>query len=77
LERQPLAPWGLGRISHRDTGIKDYIYDISGGPDVYLYVIDSGIFADHSEFGGRVSWGKNFIDGTPILMAMEPTSLEL
>lgn len=47
------APWGLGRISHVDTGNTTYVYDSSAGEGTCSYIIDTGIFVDHPEFEGR------------------------
>lgn len=41
------APWGLGRISHREQGSYDYIYDTSGGEGVCVYITDSGVDETH------------------------------
>lgn len=39
---QTNAPWGLGRISHRNKGSTDYVYDERAGDATYGYTIDSG-----------------------------------
>lgn len=56
------APWGLARISHRKKlsfgTFTKYEYDSTGGEGVDVYIIDTGIYIDHDEFGGRASWGK-------------------
>ncbi|ORY31022.1 peptidase S8/S53 domain-containing protein [Naematelia encephala] len=56
------APWGLARISHRDTlhlsTFTKYVYNADGGDGVTAYVIDTGINVDHVEFEGRAVWGK-------------------
>ncbi|KAH6986870.1 peptidase S8/S53 domain-containing protein [Ilyonectria destructans] len=66
---QDNAPWGLARISHKDTGPGDfpanYYYGSTGGKGVRVYVIDTGIRTTHSEFAGRAVWGANFISGSP------------
>jgi subtilisin family serine protease len=49
------APWGLGRISHVSKGSTSYTYDTSGGAGTCVYIIDTGIQADHPEFEGRKS----------------------
>jgi len=36
----------------------------SVGAGVKAYVIDSGIYTAHTEFGGRASFGANFVGGT-------------
>lgn len=63
IATQRRAPWGLARISTREslngatTG--DYIYDKEGGAGVTAYIIDSGINLRHKEFEGRAIWGTN------------------
>ncbi|KAF5098207.1 hypothetical protein DV451_003486 [Geotrichum candidum] len=69
------APWGLARISHQDysvdplTGMpptegdnENYVFLSSGGANTTIYVLDSGVNAEHNEFTGRVRWGANFVD---------------
>jgi len=58
------APWGLGRISHRNKGVSDYIYDSSAGEGSCVYIVDTGIYADHSEFEGRATFLKNLATGS-------------
>ncbi|RGP77706.1 subtilisin [Fusarium longipes] len=50
---QKKSTWGLGTISHRKKGFKEYIYDTYAGTDMYAYVIDGGVRVTHNEFGGR------------------------
>lgn len=61
------APWGLARISHRDSlGFGDfnkYLYSESGGEGVDAYVIDTGTNIEHVDFEGRASWGKTIPQG--------------
>lgn len=56
------APWGLARISHRDSlsfgTFNKYLYAADGGEGVDVYVIDTGTNVDHVDFEGRASWGK-------------------
>ncbi|KAL2220139.1 serine protease [Thermoascus aurantiacus ATCC 26904] len=56
------APWGLARISHRDSlsfgTFNKYLYAANGGEGVDVYVIDTGTNIDHVDFEGRASWGK-------------------
>ncbi|KAL1984033.1 hypothetical protein VTN96DRAFT_9630 [Rasamsonia emersonii] len=56
------APWGLARISHRDSlsfgTFSKYLYAADGGEGVDVYVIDTGTNVDHVDFEGRASWGK-------------------
>ena len=56
------APWGLARISHRDSlsfgTFNKYLYAEEGGEGVDAYVIDTGTNTDHVDFEGRANWGK-------------------
>jgi subtilisin family serine protease len=54
--------WGLGRISNRQRGIRDYYYDDTAGAGTRSYVVDTGIEITHPEFRGRAIWGSNHID---------------
>ena len=56
------APWGLARISHRDSlsfgTFNKYLYSEDAGEGVDVYVIDTGTNVDHVDFEGRAFWGK-------------------
>ncbi|MDQ3269953.1 MAG: S8 family peptidase [Pseudomonadota bacterium] len=55
------ATWGLDRSDQRDLPLNGtYVYDYVGSA-VRAYVIDSGILASHTDFGGRVLSGATFI----------------
>lgn len=56
------APWGISRISGHN---RDYEYLKNSGKNVSVYVIDTGVDINHSEFDGRASWGFNAIPGSP------------
>lgn len=60
--RQANAPAGLARISHAEASASEYVFDDSAGKGVTAYVIDTGVKITHSEFGGRATWGANFVD---------------
>lgn len=53
---------GLARISHRPKltfgTFTKYIYDKNGGKGVDVYVIDTGVFVNHTQFEGRAVWGS-------------------
>ncbi|GAA3197887.1 hypothetical protein GCM10010486_79460 [Nonomuraea roseoviolacea subsp. carminata] len=62
-ERQDDPPsWGLDRIDQRDLPLsRSYTY--GGTADgVRVYVIDTGIRATHTDFGGRASFGRDVLD---------------
>ncbi|KAF9573995.1 hypothetical protein BGW38_008361, partial [Lunasporangiospora selenospora] len=42
-----------------------YFYNNAAGQGVTAYVIDSGVYIGHNDFGGRASWGVNFVTGSP------------
>lgn len=65
LTTQTGATYGLGRVSHRAKGTTSYIYDTTAGSGVKVYVVDTGILTTHSQFGGRATFGANFISGSP------------
>lgn len=49
------APWALDRIDQRQRP-GDLVYQMSGtGKGVDVYVIDTGIYIEHPEFGGRAN----------------------
>ncbi|RKU43730.1 Basic amino-acid permease [Coniochaeta pulveracea] len=58
------ATWGLGRLSHRNPGSAEYLYDGSAGEGTYAYLIDTGLYTGHSEFEGRATTGYNALPGT-------------
>ncbi len=56
--------WGLDRIDQRNLPLDfNYHYDYTG-LGVTVYVIGTGIRTTHADFGGRASWGVDFVDGT-------------
>ncbi|MDQ3288425.1 MAG: S8 family peptidase [Pseudomonadota bacterium] len=55
------ATWGLDRVDQRDRPLNGtYIYTPTAS-NVRVYVIDSGILASHTQFGGRVLAGATAI----------------
>jgi len=66
-ERQ--APWGLARISHRNTlnfgTFNKYLYSADGGEGVDAYIVDTGTNVEHVDFEGRAHWGATIPSGDP------------
>lgn len=58
---QSSPPWGLDRIDQRNRPLNskyNYYYTGSG---VRVYILDTGIRASHTDFGGRVDPGWSYI----------------
>ena len=68
-ELEKNAPWGLARISHRDSlsfgNFNKYLYSEDGGEGVDVYVIDTGTNTEHVDFEGRAQWGETIPSGDP------------
>ncbi|TFK69032.1 serine proteinase [Pluteus cervinus] len=68
LVTQTTAPWGLSRVSSRTILPRqvyyslayNYTYDNSGGSGVDIYIVDTGVYTAHLDFGGRARWGITF-----------------
>jgi len=58
-ETQANVPtWGLNRISQRAIDLDDnYHYPSHQGSGVNVYVIDTGVYLAHNDFGGRAIFG--------------------
>jgi subtilisin family serine protease len=54
---QTPATWGLDRIDQRALPMDGSYTYASTGTGVTAYIVDTGIRYDHSEFGGRASFG--------------------
>ncbi|WP_105970469.1 S8 family peptidase [Streptomyces geranii] len=63
-EQQSPPSWGLDRIDQTGLPLDDsYAAPDSAGKGVTVYVIDTGIRISHKDFGGRASYGWDFVDG--------------
>ncbi|WP_406454466.1 S8 family peptidase [Streptomyces sp. NBC_01622] len=61
-ERNPPS-WSLDRLDQPGLPLdKSYTSPDSGGSGVTVYVIDTGIRITHKDFGGRASYGRDFVD---------------
>jgi len=62
---QDNADWNLERISEETLYLGSglgYYYPTSGASGVNAYIIDTGIYTGHNDFGTRATWGFNGID---------------
>lgn len=56
------ATWGLDRVDQRSLPLNGtYVYDYTAS-NVRAYIVDTGILASHSDFGGRVLSGYTAIN---------------
>lgn len=63
-QSQAAPPWGLDRVDQRNLPLNlTYQYQ-GGGAGVRAYVLDTGIRISHQDFGGRASYGYDFINNT-------------
>lgn len=54
--------WGLDRIDQRNLPLNNSYSYLTNSSNVSAYVIDTGILASHSQFGGRVQQGYSVIN---------------
>lgn len=67
LETQQNAPWGLARVSQRsklESAPYTYNYNGNAGEGVNIYVLDTGLNVNHTDYAGRVSWGTTTATGS-------------
>ncbi|KAG6886911.1 hypothetical protein C0995_003353, partial [Termitomyces sp. Mi166 len=65
---QTNATWGLARLSSKKkleywniiaTNFTFHYY-YGAGQGVDIYIVDSGVYINHTDFGGHAKWGKTF-----------------
>ncbi|WP_370281161.1 S8 family serine peptidase [Pseudarthrobacter sp. NamE2] len=56
-ETQKPAPWGLDRIDQQTLPLSGSYGPANSGSGVSAYVVDTGIYPSHTDFGGRVTAG--------------------
>jgi subtilisin family serine protease len=55
----PVDSWGIDRVDQRTGTNNEYKYERDGS-NVDVYILDTGIFVEHEDFGGRASHGADF-----------------
>jgi len=62
--QSPVYQWGIDRIDQRG-GTLDLSYSwLSDASGVTVYILDTGVRITHQDFGGRASYGPDFVSGT-------------
>jgi subtilisin family serine protease len=57
------ATWGLVRVAERDLKVDGlFTHNDEGGKGVDAYIIDTGIYLEHTEFEGRATWGFDAVN---------------
>ncbi|RCH92207.1 subtilisin-like serine protease [Rhizopus stolonifer] len=63
MTQENVPSWGIARINRRElSDLTTYSADDAAGAGVHVYIFDSGINADHPDFGGRANMEASFID---------------
>lgn len=60
-EQTPVPSWGLDRVDALTTPLDDKYSWTNSGTGTIVYVIDTGVYSTHSDFGGRVVSGYTAI----------------
>jgi subtilisin family serine protease len=61
-EAQPDPPWGLDRIDQRTPVLNQRYNYASTGMGVNVYVVDTGIYVSHNDFGNRTEIAFDAVD---------------
>jgi subtilisin family serine protease len=72
--QQPSPPAGLDRIDQRRGRDQQYAYpNAARGSGVHAYIIDTGLYAAHADFGGRATADHSSIHEDPGRDPTDPT----
>jgi hypothetical protein len=67
LQIETNAPDALTRLSEAQPGGQNqYIFDSESGSGITVYILDTGVLLTHNEFGGRATFGANFVNETAV-----------
>lgn len=59
--------YGLDRVDETSLPMDgELLYPASAGAGVHVYVLDTGINPDHTEFSGRIGTSRNFVTDGPL-----------
>ncbi|RZQ62186.1 S8 family peptidase [Amycolatopsis suaedae] len=59
---QAVASYGLDRIDQRNLPLDNTYTPPNGGEGVTAYIVDTGVDMRHTDFGGRVTSGRDLVD---------------
>ncbi|KES04887.1 hypothetical protein BU52_22875 [Streptomyces toyocaensis] len=60
--QSPTPSWGLDRVDQRALPLDDSYTYPNSGDGVRAYILDTGVRASHTDFGGRVVPGRDIVD---------------
>ena len=61
-EQSPVPSWGLDRIDAVDVALNQSYKYVSTGAGTLIYVVDTGVYAGHTDLAGRVIPGYTAVD---------------